>query len=197
MEWAFGPAGFAAAEARIEELAAGQAVARVANEESVVRNKEESVARNEALAAANVRLRRRSRIGRYRRIRRRSARCAMAPAGEDCPLTRSGRLPAMAGLSDVELDALVEQAVVDAYGEDEQLTAFHAVIGDALAVPFRTTVLGMEVTVTGIDLLPGSGIVAVCARGRHRQAVGILDLPLPTPPPAGAEWIAALRHWAP
>jgi len=23
-----------------------------------------------------------------------------------------------------------------------------------------------------------------------------LDLPLPSPPPAGAEWIAAYRHWA-
>ncbi|KJE23072.1 Calcium binding [Frankia torreyi] len=102
----------------------------------------------------------------------------------------------MAGLSDAELEALVERAVVDAYGEDEQLAAFQSVIEDNLAVPFRTTVLGVEVTVAGIDLLPGSGIVAVCVRGRHRQAVGILDLPLPTPPPAGAEWIEAFRHWA-
>ncbi|WP_018639784.1 hypothetical protein [Parafrankia elaeagni] len=103
----------------------------------------------------------------------------------------------MVELSDAELDALVERAVVDAYGEDEQLTAFHTMIEDSLAVPFQTTVLGVEVTVTGIGLLPGSGIVAICARGRHRQAIGILDLPLPTPPPAGAEWIHAYRHWAP
>ena len=66
-----------------------------------------------------------------------------------------------------------------------------------LAVPFRTTVLGVEVTVTKIDLLSGSGIVAICSRGKHRQAIGILDLPLPTPPPAGAEWIDAYRRWAP
>ncbi len=32
--------------------------------------------------------------------------------------------------------------------------------------------------------------------GGHRQAVGILDLPLPTPPPAEAEWTDAFRHWA-
>ncbi|MCK9930672.1 calcium-binding protein [Frankia sp. Mgl5] len=102
----------------------------------------------------------------------------------------------MAELSDVELDALVERAVVDAYGEDEQLMAFHAVIGDSLAVPFRTAVLGVEVTVMGIDLLSGSGIVAVCARGRYRQAIGILDLPLPDSPPGGAEWIEAYRRWA-
>ncbi len=99
-------------------------------------------------------------------------------------------------LDEVELDALVEQAVVDAYGEDEQLTAFHAVIEDNLAVPFQTTVLGVDVTVTKIDLRSDSGIVAVCTRGKHRQVIGILDLPLPTPPPGGAEWVEAYRHWA-
>jgi hypothetical protein len=28
------------------------------------------------------------------------------------------------------------------------------------------------------------------------QAIGILNLPLPSPPPAGAEWIDVHRHWA-
>jgi hypothetical protein len=98
--------------------------------------------------------------------------------------------------SNAALDALVEQAVVDAYGEDEQLSAFHVMIEDNLEVPFQTTVLGVEVTVTKIDLLPGSGIVAICTRGKHRQAIGILDLPLLDPPPDGAEWIEAFQHWA-
>ena len=102
----------------------------------------------------------------------------------------------MAERSDAELDTLVEQAIVDAYDEDEQLASFHAVIGEHLAIPFRTTVLGVEVTVTKIDLLSGSGIVAICSCGKHRQAIGILDLPLPAPPPVGAEWIDAYRHWA-
>ncbi|MEV5711950.1 hypothetical protein [Actinoallomurus sp. NPDC052274] len=103
----------------------------------------------------------------------------------------------MAELSGAELDALVEQAVVDAYAEYEQLTAFHVVIEDNLAVPSQTTVLGVEVTVTKVDLLPGSGIVAICAREEYREAIGILNLPLPIPPPAGAEWIEAYRRWAP
>jgi hypothetical protein len=103
----------------------------------------------------------------------------------------------VAGLSDGQLDALVERATVDAYDEYEQLASFHVVIEEHLAVPFRTTVLGVDVTVTKIDLLSGSGIVAICSRGKHRQAIGILDLPLPIPPPAGAEWIDAYRHWAP
>jgi hypothetical protein len=37
--------------------------------------------------------------------------------------------------------------------------------------------------------------VAICHRGRERQAIGILDLPLPEPAPDGAHWIAAYRHW--
>jgi hypothetical protein len=98
--------------------------------------------------------------------------------------------------SSTELDALVEQAVVDAYDEDEQLSGFQVMIEDNLAVPFQTTVLGVEVTVTKIDFLPGSGIVAICTGGKHRQAIGILDLPLPDPSPDGAEWIEAFRHWA-
>jgi hypothetical protein len=106
------------------------------------------------------------------------------------------RLQAVPALSEAELDALVERATVDAYDEYEQLASFYTVIEEHLAIPFQTTVLGIEVTVTKIDLLPGSGVVAICSRGKNRQAIGILDLPLPTPLPAGAEWIDAYRHWA-
>jgi hypothetical protein len=41
-----------------------------------------------------------------------------------------------------------------------------------------------------------SGIIAICVHGKHRQAIPILDLPWPDPPPQGAEWITAYRHWA-
>ena len=60
----------------------------------------------------------------------------------------------------------------------------------------RMQVLGVEVTVLKVDWRPGSGIVAICKRGKERQAIGILDLPLSDPPPAGAEWLDAFRHWA-
>ncbi|WP_377273771.1 hypothetical protein [Peterkaempfera sp. SMS 1(5)a] len=94
-----------------------------------------------------------------------------------------------------ELDALVAEATVDAYGEHEQLDAFHTVIADCLALPFDTTVLGITVSVIAVDLRPGSGIVAVCRSGRHRQAVGILDLPTPSPLPEGWQWVEAYRYW--
>lgn len=81
------------------------------------------------------------------------------------------------------------------YNEDEELTGFATMIGDNLAVPFETTVLGVTVTVRKIDYTD-SGIVAICARGKHRQAIPVLDLPLPDPPPQGTERIAAFRRWA-
>ena len=101
----------------------------------------------------------------------------------------------MRELSEAELDALIDEAIVDAYGEDEQLSGFAVMIGDNLAVPFETTVLGVTVTVEKVGET-GSGIVAICVRGQYRQAIPILDLPLPDPAPRGAEWIAAYGRWA-
>jgi hypothetical protein len=101
----------------------------------------------------------------------------------------------VASLSNAELDALVAEAVVDCYDEDEQLSGLFTMIQDNLAVPFDTQVLGVEATVRKVDLRAG-GIVAVCHRGRMRQAIGVLDLPLPDPAPEGAEWIEAYRWWA-
>ncbi len=94
--------------------------------------------------------------------------------------------PVTGELSDAELDELVEQATVDAYDDEEQLTGLYTMLSEHLAVPFKTVVLGVEVTVKKVDLLPGSQIVAVCTRGKHRQAIGVLDLPLPDQAPEGA-----------
>ncbi len=56
----------------------------------------------------------------------------------------------MPDLSEKELDALVEEATVDAYGDGEQLGGFAVMIEENLEMPFETTVLGVQVTVTGI-----------------------------------------------
>lgn len=115
-----------------------------------------------------------------------------------CPiLMRAFRYaPAVGKLSRVKLDALVEEATVDSNGEDEQVMGLYTMIADNLATPFQTTVLGVEVTVEDIDLTGLNTIVAHCSRGAFRQAICVLDLPLPTPPPDGSEWIEAYRHWA-
>ena len=94
------------------------------------------------------------------------------------------------------LDAMIEEAIVDAYNEAEQAVGFHATIEQHLALPFETVVLGTIVTVRKLDVIAPGHIVAVRYRGRERQAIPILELPLPHPLPVGWEWIEAYRRWA-
>jgi len=94
------------------------------------------------------------------------------------------------------LDALIEEAIVDAYTEAEQAVGFHATIEQHLALPFETVVMGAPVIAKKVDVTAACGLVVICYRGRERQAIPILELPLPDPPPAGWEWIEAYRRWA-
>lgn len=91
---------------------------------------------------------------------------------------------------------MIEEATVDAYDESEQKSGFYTMLEDHLAMPFQTKVLGVEATVERVDMTADEQIVAVCRRGRFRQRIPILDLPLPDPPPNGSEWINAFRRWA-
>jgi hypothetical protein len=84
-------------------------------------------------------------------------------------------------VASAELDALIEEATVDAYGESEQATGFYTMFEEHLAVPFKTD---------------EHQIVAVCVRGRSRQRLSITELPLPASPPKGWDWIDAYRRWA-
>ena len=99
-------------------------------------------------------------------------------------------------LPKARLEELVEEALIDAYGEPEQRTAFLTMLEEHLACPFTTEVLGQPVQVERVDLDESDEIVAICRRGRTRQRIPILHLPLPSRPPTGWEWIAAYRHWA-
>jgi len=101
----------------------------------------------------------------------------------------------LASMSKAQLEAMVEEATVDCYNESEQLTGLFTVIEDELTVPFDTQVLGVNVTVEHVTLNDNDQIVAICSREERRQSIPLVDLPLPTPPPKGAEWIEAYRHW--
>lgn len=93
------------------------------------------------------------------------------------------------------LDALIEEAIVDAYGNDEQRVGFLTTLQERLDMPFEVQILGAPAKVERIDEVDHQ-IVAICRSGRFRQAIPILDLPLPDPRPVGAEWIEAYRRFA-
>jgi len=98
--------------------------------------------------------------------------------------------------STAHLDKLIEEATVDCCNESEEVTGIFTMLEANLAVPFATTMLGVEVRVERVDLNEAAEIVAVCRRGRERLRVPVIDLPLPEPKPKGAEWIDAYRRWA-
>lgn len=85
--------------------------------------------------------------------------------------TRSGKLKTAqgravpSGVNIRELDRLIDEAVVDAYNESEQ-RAFYTMVDENLDLPFKTEVLGIEVTVKRVDLTDPEEIVPICARGR-------------------------------
>ncbi len=90
---------------------------------------------------------------------------------------------------------MIEEATADAYGPSEQVSGFYTMLEEHLDLPFSTKVLGIDVLVESIDLTRSEEVVAICKRGRLRQSLPILELPLPTPAPEGAEWIEAYRYW--
>ena len=67
-------------------------------------------------------------------------------------------------LSRRRLTALVEEAIIDAYGESEQRVGLLTMLQEHLQVPFTTSLLGVTVRVTGVDLNDAEEIVAVCRR---------------------------------
>jgi hypothetical protein len=98
-------------------------------------------------------------------------------------------------MTSAELDALIEEATVDAYNDHEQITGLFTMLEEHLAVPFDTELLGIAVTVQKVDLTVEHEIVAICRRDGQQQAVPILDLPLRARRPDGAEWIDAYQRW--
>jgi hypothetical protein len=108
---------------------------------------------------------------------------------------KKSALPKQLQLSKARLDDLIDDALTDAYGESEQVTGFYTMLENDLHLPFETQILGVTVTVESIDITEDDQLVAVCRAGKTRQRISLSELPLPSPPPARAEWIAAYRYW--
>ena len=99
-------------------------------------------------------------------------------------------------LSKSELDEMIEEALVDAYGESEQITAFYTMIDENMRFPFESVILGAKVQVEKVDLTDDERIVFVCRRRRERLLLDVRELRYSNPPPDGWKWVEAYRHWA-
>jgi hypothetical protein len=96
-----------------------------------------------------------------------------------------------------ELDRLIEEIIVDAYGEDEQLWAYRQAFEDNVAMPAEAFVVGEPVTVMTIDYDGNErrGLTARCRREAGlEQVIAACDLIFPEGSTA-ARYLAVYRKW--
>jgi len=101
------------------------------------------------------------------------------------------------GKESPELDRLIEEIIVDAYGDDEQLWAFRQAFEDHVALPAEAFVVGEPVTVMTIDYDGNErrGLTARCQREAGlEQVIAAGDLIFPEGS-AAARYMAAYRKW--
>jgi hypothetical protein len=101
------------------------------------------------------------------------------------------------GKESPELDRLIDEILVDAYGDEEQLWAFRQALEDQVALPAGAFVVGEPVTVMTIDYDGNErrGLTARCQREEgSEQGIAACDLIFPEDTVA-ARYIAAYRKW--
>lgn len=82
-----------------------------------------------------------------------------------------------------DLDTLIEQITVDAYGIAAQVTAFFEAFNAEVSLPIETTVLGLNVQIVDIDIRDdGAELIALCRQREAEQALSISDLVSPQGP---------------
>lgn len=121
----------------------------------------------------------------------------MADAG-GLGLSASQATPKVTNVED-EIEDLLEQVTIDAYGEYEQLTALWQWFDDHARFPFRATVVGAEVDVVAVDFPDDErqGLVAVCRRAGPEHTVSLLDVvPVGSLPGLTGQLLGAYRRWA-
>lgn len=103
------------------------------------------------------------------------------------------------GHLDDDIDALIDDVTVDAYNEDEQLWSFRQAFEDLARLPFRATIVGVDVTVIEIDFDGDArrGLVALCQRAGESYTVSLIDVtPVGPLPLETSQLIDAYRRWA-
>ncbi len=84
--------------------------------------------------------------------------------------------------SKTQLDKLLKEAMVDAYGDEEQFSGVVVTLQDNLPFPFEAKAVGETVEVIGIDERRsglGRGAIAVVRKGNREHGVALSELEMP------------------
>jgi len=101
------------------------------------------------------------------------------------------------GKESPDLNRLLDEIILDAYGDDEQLWAFRQAFEDNIVLPAEAFVVGEPVTVMMIDYDGNErrGLTARCRREEgSEQVIAACDLIFPEGSTA-ARYVAAYRKW--
>jgi hypothetical protein len=96
------------------------------------------------------------------------------------------------------LEALLAEAVVDCYDEEEEFVGVLTALGDQLNFPLLARALGDDVTVIGLNDSRSDlrrGIVARVRKAGREYNVALSELEFVNPDAASAEWLEVYRYW--
>jgi hypothetical protein len=97
--------------------------------------------------------------------------------------------------ADSDLDRLIDEIIVDANGEDEQLMGFENAFDEEADFPCPGTVVGEEVEVLSVSVKNHRReLIATCKRGGRQYDVALLDTEV-RGNSATSRLIAAYRRW--
>jgi hypothetical protein len=104
-----------------------------------------------------------------------------------------GRVPPW---SDTELDELIEEVIVDAYNDSEQLSSFECVFAET-DPPVAAEALGMPCMLVEVvsDGDERRGLVGIVDLDNRRHRIGLLDVTITDTASEAARLMAAFRRW--
>jgi hypothetical protein len=98
--------------------------------------------------------------------------------------------------ADHDIDELIEQITVDAFG-DEGYWSFRQAFEDHVRFPVPGSVLGVEVSVTAVDFDGDErrGLTAIATRQGRTRSVSLLDIEVPGDQVRFTRLANAYRRW--
>ncbi|MFZ0547938.1 MAG: calcium-binding protein [Candidatus Promineifilaceae bacterium] len=101
-------------------------------------------------------------------------------------------------MDDERLQALINEATVDCYGEEEEFWGILAALEDELEFPLKVTLICERVKLIGLDEKESTSRRGIVARVQHKgkeYSVSLADLQMGDADSHSAAWLAAHRHW--
>ena len=102
-------------------------------------------------------------------------------------------------ISQDRLSDLLDEAIIDCYGEEEEFAGVFTTLDESLPFPLPGHHAGLPVSVLGLDGQASSlrrGIVARIRRDGHDYTAALADLTFGDLDESSAEWLAMHRWWA-